>query len=68
MLLNFTMQATLLTTCHTSLQFILTIPDKLASYNGGKFISKQAWMKAKNSGATIKRSLIQGKALFKPLV
>ena len=55
MLLNFTMQATLLTTCHTSLQFILTIPDKLASYNGGKFISKQAWMKAKNSGATIKR-------------
>ena len=51
----FTIQVTLLTMCHTSLQLILTVPDKLAYYNGGKFISKQASMKAKNSGATIKR-------------
>ena len=47
--------ATLLTMSHTTLLLILTIPDKPAGYNGGKPISKQTLIKAKNSGTTTKR-------------
>ena len=52
---NASIYAALFTMSYTTLQLILTIPDKWAGYNGGKLISKQTSMKAPNLGATTKR-------------
>ena len=49
---NASIHATLLTLRHTGIQLVLTI--YLTNGHGGKFISKQTWMKVTNSGATTK--------------
>ena len=53
---NVSINATLLTMCHTSLQLI-HYPDKHADYDVGKPISKQTSMKVMNSGTATKRWL-----------